>query len=102
VRRVLAEEGRRPAIIYAPTRKEADALGEELAADLPAAAYHAGMTGAARDRVQAAFLPAWRVTTRRPPAPAATASRRAPSSSTPSPTAATTSTSTAGTTPNRR
>src|SRR6202035_1987589 len=56
VRRVLAEEGRRPAIIYAPTRKEADALGEELAADLPAAAYHAGMTGAARDRVQAAFL----------------------------------------------
>ena len=34
VKRVLAEEGRRPAIIYAPTRKEADALGEELAADM--------------------------------------------------------------------
>jgi DNA topoisomerase-3 len=56
VRRVLAEEGRRPAIVYAPTRKEADALGEELRAEFPAATYHAGLTGAARDRVQADFL----------------------------------------------
>ncbi|HYG63383.1 MAG TPA: DNA topoisomerase 3 [Thermoanaerobaculia bacterium] len=56
VRRVLAEPGRRPAIVYAPTRKEADALGELLQEDFPAATYHAGMTTAARDRVQSAFL----------------------------------------------
>jgi DNA topoisomerase-3 len=56
VRRILADRGRRPAIVYAPTRKEADALGELLQADFPSAAYHAGMTAAARDRVQAAFL----------------------------------------------
>jgi DNA topoisomerase-3 len=56
VQKVLAEPGRRPAIVYAPTRKDADALGELLQADFPAATYHAGMTTAARDRVQAAFL----------------------------------------------
>jgi len=55
VRAVLADPGRRPAIVYAPTRKEAEALGEVLGAELPAAAYHAGMTAAARDRVQADF-----------------------------------------------
>jgi len=53
---VLADPARRPAIVYAPTRKEADALGEELAADFPAAGYHAGMPGDRRDRVQTAFL----------------------------------------------
>jgi DNA topoisomerase-3 len=56
VRRVLADPDHRPAIVYAPTRKEADALGEELREEAPAAAYHAGMTGYARDRVQADFL----------------------------------------------
>jgi DNA topoisomerase-3 len=56
VRRILADPEHRPAIVYAPTRKEADALGEELRQELPAATYHAGMTGAERDRVQAAFL----------------------------------------------
>jgi DNA topoisomerase-3 len=56
VRRVLAAPARRPAIVYAPTRKEAEALGEELRSELPAAAYHAGMTAAARDRVQSDFL----------------------------------------------
>jgi len=56
VRRVLAERDRRPAIVYAPSRKEADALGEELRAEFPAATYHAGMTGSARDRVQSDFL----------------------------------------------
>jgi DNA topoisomerase III len=55
VRRVLAEPRHRPAIVYAPTRKEAEALGELLGAELPAAAYHAGMTAAARERVQAQF-----------------------------------------------
>ncbi|HEY9421620.1 MAG TPA: RecQ family ATP-dependent DNA helicase, partial [Thermoanaerobaculia bacterium] len=56
VRRILASRERRPAIVYAPTRKEADALGAELQEAFPAAAYHAGMTTAARDKVQAAFL----------------------------------------------
>jgi DNA topoisomerase III len=56
VRGVLSEPGHRPAIVYAPTRKEADALGDELQAEFPAATYHAGMTASARDRVQADFL----------------------------------------------
>jgi DNA topoisomerase-3 len=56
VLRLLEDPERRPAILYAPTRKEADALGDELKALAPAAAYHAGMTAAERDRVQAAFL----------------------------------------------
>jgi DNA topoisomerase-3 len=55
-RRVLGDPGRRPAIVYAPTRKEADSLGEALRAELPAAAYHAGMTTADRDQVQSRFL----------------------------------------------
>ena len=56
VLRVLSEPGRRPAIVYAPKRKDADALGDRLSAHFPCAAYHAGMTGAARDKVQSAFL----------------------------------------------
>jgi DNA topoisomerase-3 len=56
VHRLLADRGSRPAIVYAPSRKEADALGEELRSEFPAAAYHAGMSGAVRDRVQTAFL----------------------------------------------
>jgi DNA topoisomerase-3 len=56
VNRILADSERRPAIVYAPTRKEADALGEALREDFPAAAYHAGMGTGERDRVQAGFL----------------------------------------------
>jgi DNA topoisomerase-3 len=56
VRRILADPARRPAIVYAPSRKEADALGAELRQDFAAAAYHAGMNGADRDRVQTGFL----------------------------------------------
>ncbi|HVS04058.1 MAG TPA: ATP-dependent DNA helicase RecQ [Thermoanaerobaculia bacterium] len=56
VRSLLADPARRPAIVYAPSRKETEALSEELAADVLAAAYHAGMGSAARDQVQAAFL----------------------------------------------
>ena len=32
-----------PGIVYAPTRKETEALAAELSAVFPAAAYHAGM-----------------------------------------------------------
>jgi len=53
---LLADDERVPAIVYAPTRKEADNLGAELAGIRPAAAYHAGKPATARDHVQAAFL----------------------------------------------
>ncbi|HEX4962316.1 MAG TPA: DNA topoisomerase 3, partial [Thermoanaerobaculia bacterium] len=56
VGRILADPERRPAIVYAPTRKEADLLGTLLNGDFPAATYHAGMTTFERDRVQTAFL----------------------------------------------
>jgi len=55
VRDVLAHEDRRPAIVYAPTRKQTEALAADLAEAFPAAAYHAGMTAAKRDRVQRDF-----------------------------------------------
>ena len=55
VGRVLADPGRRPAIVYAPTRKETELLALELGADYPAAAYHAGMTPQERERVQGLF-----------------------------------------------
>lgn len=53
---VLREAERRPAIVYAPTRKETEALAGRLADEFPAAAYHAGRPTAERDDVQAAFL----------------------------------------------
>ena len=56
VRRLLEDPSRRPAIVYAPTRKEADALAEELSPRLRVAAYHAGLRASVRDDVQSAFL----------------------------------------------
>ncbi len=55
VRRILADPARRPAIVYAPTRKETEALALELGADYPSAAYHAGMTPQERERTQGQF-----------------------------------------------
>jgi DNA topoisomerase-3 len=55
-RRLLTEEGRTPAIVYAPTRKRAEEVADELGDELRIAAYHAGMSPAARDRVQTEFL----------------------------------------------
>ena len=52
---ILADPGRRPAIVYAATRKSAEDLARALGPRV-AAAYHAGMTSDARDRVQTAFL----------------------------------------------
>ena len=55
--RILREPERRPAIVYAPTRKGAEELATALAADgRKAAAYHAGMAAPRRERVQTAFL----------------------------------------------
>lgn len=56
VAELLADPARRPAIIYAPSRKEAEALALTLAALFPTAAYHAGLDPDHRDRVQRAFL----------------------------------------------
>lgn len=55
VRRILADPARRPAIIYAPTRKETELLALELNADYPTAAYHAGMAPQERERTQNRF-----------------------------------------------
>ncbi|HSL16944.1 MAG TPA: ATP-dependent DNA helicase RecQ [Methylomirabilota bacterium] len=55
VRRVLATPERRPAIVYAPSRRETEELAVALAERFPAAAYHAGMTAPRRDAVQQAF-----------------------------------------------
>jgi DNA topoisomerase-3 len=53
---VLLEEGRRPAIVYTPTRKQAEAVAAEFAAEFPTEAYHAGLDAERRQRVQEAFL----------------------------------------------
>jgi DNA topoisomerase-3 len=52
VREILAEAGRRPAIVYTPTRREAESFARALRAE----PYHAGMDPKRRDEVQAAFL----------------------------------------------
>jgi DNA topoisomerase III len=56
VRRLLGDPSRRPAIVYAPTRKEAESLAKELSPRLRVAAYHAGLRASVRDDVQSAFL----------------------------------------------
>jgi DNA topoisomerase-3 len=56
IREVLSEPSRRPAIVYASTRKHAEQLAELLSEEFPSAVYHAGMQPADRDRVQEAFL----------------------------------------------
>lgn len=56
IRKYLEREETRPAIVYAPSRKAADALAEELNGRFKAAAYHAGLDAALRERVQRSFL----------------------------------------------
>ena len=53
--RILADDARRPAICYAPTRKAAEQLAETLTGRFRAAAYHAGMSASAREDVQTKF-----------------------------------------------
>jgi len=55
-RKILTDPANRPAIVYAPARRKAEELAVELRADFAVEAYHAGMTAARRDEVQAAFL----------------------------------------------
>jgi ATP-dependent DNA helicase RecQ len=52
---LLADPERRPAIVYATSRKQAERLAEELSQKIPAAAYHAGLDPETRERVQTAF-----------------------------------------------
>ena len=56
VEKFLARPATRPAIVYAPSRKESDALAIQLSGQFPAAAYHAGLDARTRERVQRAFL----------------------------------------------
>lgn len=53
--RLLKDSSRRPAIVYAQSRKQSEALAQELSAQTRAAAYHAGLDAATRERVQSAF-----------------------------------------------
>ena len=68
IARLLAEPARRPAIVYATSRKNAEQLAEvlsstasmgasagRLAGKIRAAAYHAGLDAETRERVQKAF-----------------------------------------------
>jgi ATP-dependent DNA helicase RecQ len=52
--KLLHQKSNRPAIVYAPSRKSAEELAETLGAH--AAAYHAGLDPATRERVQRNFL----------------------------------------------
>jgi ATP-dependent DNA helicase RecQ len=52
---LLKDPARRPAIIYAQSRKQSEAIAEELSHKVRAAAYHAGLDADRRERVQTAF-----------------------------------------------
>ena len=54
-RALLSDPARLPAIVYAPSRRLAESLAEELSQAMPAAAYHAGLDAETRERVQRAF-----------------------------------------------
>ncbi len=56
VGQLLARADRRPAIVYAPTRRDAESIAAELSGIAKAAPYHAGLPAAERARVQTAFL----------------------------------------------
>jgi DNA topoisomerase-3 len=53
---LLQDDERRPAIVYAPKRKDAEHLASLLAGSFPSAAYHAGMEADRREKVQTGFL----------------------------------------------
>ncbi len=53
--KLLSDPIRRPAIVYAVSRKQSESLARDLSHAMPAAAYHAGLDAATRERVQSAF-----------------------------------------------
>ena len=54
--KLLKDDGARPAIMYAGSRKDATEMAEKLHKHFPTAAYHAGLDPQTRERVQRAFL----------------------------------------------
>ena len=56
VRALLLDPAHRPAIVYTPTRKQAEELSGMLAKEFRAAGYHAGLDAARRRRVQEEFM----------------------------------------------
>ncbi len=62
-REILIEAKHRPAIVYAPTRKQAETLAEEWAGQLKVASYHAGLDADRRqvkkDSWQASWMSWW-------------------------------------------
>ncbi|HEY3938929.1 MAG TPA: DNA topoisomerase 3 [Bryobacteraceae bacterium] len=55
-RDILLDPARRPAIVYAPTRRQTEELAFQLTDSCRAAAYHAGLDAERRQRVQQDFL----------------------------------------------
>jgi DNA topoisomerase-3 len=55
-RRLLGDPARRPAIIYTPSRKQAEIVARLLEDEYPTEAYHAGLDADRRRRVQESFL----------------------------------------------
>ncbi|MCX6126772.1 MAG: ATP-dependent DNA helicase [Proteobacteria bacterium] len=53
---LLKPEERRPAIIYAPTRKIAESTAETLNGEFRASAFHAGLPAAQRQEIQTQFM----------------------------------------------
>ena len=53
--KLLSDPARRPAIVYATSRKQSERLAEELSCIVRAAAYHAGLDAQTRECVQTAF-----------------------------------------------
>jgi DNA topoisomerase III len=56
IAKLLQDEARRPAIVYASTRKTAESLSAQLSQSFKVSMYHAGMGKEARDQTQSAFL----------------------------------------------
>ena len=55
-RSILSEPGNRPAIVYTPTRKQAEALSTAWSHEFRVASYHAGLDAHKRRRVQEQFM----------------------------------------------
>jgi superfamily II DNA helicase RecQ len=55
-REILIDARHRPAIVYAPTRKQAENLSEEWTVEFKVASYHAGLDADRRRRVQEEFM----------------------------------------------
>jgi ATP-dependent DNA helicase RecQ len=53
--KLLSSPTARPAIVYTPTRRDAEDLAADLARHFPAAAYHASLDASVRQRVQRDF-----------------------------------------------